>query len=110
MKASNGSLSLPIGVRVTIVVLMMLIGFLVFCCVPLIAKDTISNEIFSHYNNDAPIIIEYVGELVVYEDLSLDFVGILGAMVLINLVFFIIDGALNDSVTGRRILQAELFA
>lgn len=106
MKAKKGLLGLPKGLSIAFKVFMILLGFLVLCCVPLLGKDSITDA-FQAYGADAPNSAQYAGADT-FQTLFVGFVVVLGVMLIVNIIFFIIDETLNDTVAIRRNIQIAL--
>lgn len=106
MKSKKGMLGWPKGLKIAAKLFAMVAGYALLCCIPLFMKESILNA-FRDTAASAPTSIRYAGDSF-FNSLFLWFAVILGAMLLINVVFFIIDESLNDTVRYRRVMQIML--
>jgi len=92
--------------RITRQVALMVFFCVLLCLVPLLLKDSIMDAFLSVGAN-ASITAEGAGGTF-FQLAYLLFAGLLGGMLIMNLVFFSIDESLNDTVRPRRVIQIIL--
>lgn len=102
--ASN-ILNWPRGVKISVKVLLMFICCAGLCVVPFLVQKTVLRAFV--LSAGATVAADTVAN-VFFSTMFLWFSAFLVAMLLVNLIFFLIDECKNDTVTWRRTLQVVL--
>jgi len=103
MDRKKGILGWPKWGRVTMQVSLMCIFCLLLLFAPQLFRETVMNA-FRAVAADASVTAESAGG-VFFQTVYLWFAGLLGGMLIINLVFFSFDESLSDTVLWRRAVQ-----
>lgn len=107
MKFAKWVLNWPRSLRIAVKILLMILCCTLLCAVPFFARDALVNSISIRAGALAGMGAATVANEIFF-GLHRLFAAFLVTMLVINLLFFIIDECLNDTVAWRRKLQIIL--